>query len=423
MSTVETLAAAPAALRALADDLERRGAAGALSTEFVYHPGGPHSFYRDLATYHGLLLAPGALGRLERHAEQMLHLARDRQSAAERSLRAGGVEFRVEPNRNDGQGGYFSPPAWLNELFATANRPGRVLSGLMRRFDLPMGVSSVNLPIVTTGTGAAPALDTTSVDDVDLVDSSGTSAVVAVSGTEDVALQLLELSPAAAALDWAIFTDLSEATTYDLEQQLLFGSDGNTATTVAQAQLPGILSLSGTNAATYTAGSPTGTGLFPILGQAFAHVGNQRLRPPECWLMRSARWAWLMTSEDSTNQRPYGLDTRFYLGADDDTPDPVSGLLGIPVFLTDAIPMVMSGNPGSLTFTGGTQDAIVCSRPTDQVLFEGAPSTLIAREPLSGAMGVRLQMHTNVAAITGRRPAGISVVSGTGLVVQSGFTS
>jgi hypothetical protein len=43
------------------------------------------------------------------------------------------------------------------------------------------------------------------------------------------------------------------------------------------------------------------------------------------------------------------------------------------------------------------------------------------REPLSGSLGARIQMHTRVAAITNRYPSSIGTVTGTGLAVQSGW--
>jgi hypothetical protein len=285
----------------------------------------------------------------------------------------------------------------------------------MRRFPVPPGVSSVNVPIIGTGTQVQTSPDSAAVPDRDFTDSPGSSAAVPLAGRADVALQLLEQSPPGAYLDWAIFQDLAEDYDYQLELQLLNGVGG----TGNGAQLLGVMQVPGTNAITYTDASPTGSEIDPYLGNAFAKVGDNRLRPPQCWLMRSARWAWFMTSEDGTSNRPFGLDTRFYLGNDDDTPDPISGFLGLPAFLDDAIPANLSGNPGAFT-NSGTQDAVICLRPTDLLLLEGEPRTAVYREPLSGQLGVRIELHNYAAAITGRRPASISVVGGTGLVVQAG---
>lgn len=388
------------------------------SSELVYSPTGGHSYYRDfLARETGRIMSPGFEGRLTRHAEQMEIIRRAREARAWDRARNGGLEFRVTPDRTDGTGGYFSPPAWLNELFATANRPGRVLAGLMPKFPLPLGVSSVNVPIIGTGTLEQPATDDYAVVDQDITDSAGTSSVVPIAGQADIALQLLEQSPQGAHADWAIFQDLSEAYDSDLETQLIIGSDG--AANVVTAQLLGVLVVSNIISVPYTSGSPTGSGMWTPLSKVPAQVGDARDRPPECWLMRTARWAWFQGAED-TATRPFGLSTRFYLGNDDQTPDPVSGIMGWPVFLNDAIPATLGGT-GGLVQGAGTQDAIICLRPRDLILLEGDPRTLVAREPLSGSLGVRVQLHCNAAAITGRRPAGIGVLQGTGMTVQSGY--
>lgn len=389
------------------------------STELVYSPLGTDSYYRDLlAKETGRIESPGFYERLTRHAEQMGRIHQAREARAWDRLTASGLEYRVTPDRTDGFGGYFAPPAWLNQLFATANRPGRVLAGLMPRFPLPTGVSTINVPVIGTGTVVQPAPDDAGVVDQDITDSAAESAVVPLAGQADVSLQLLEQSPAGAHLDWAIFTDLSEGYDFDLESQLIVGSDGS-ATSVASAQLPGVLTIANIISVVYTSGSPTGSGMWTPLSKVGAQVGDARARPPQCWLMRTARWFWLQGAED-TATRPFGLSTRFYLGSDDETPDPIGGLMALPVFLDDAIPATLGGTSG-LTVGGGTQDVIIGLRPHDQILLEGEPQTLIAREPLSGSLGVRLQMHCNAAAITGRRPAGIGVLQGTGMAVQSGY--
>lgn len=400
--------------------LLHRNGTDATSSELVYSPLGAHSYYRDLiATQTGRVQSPGARERLARHGEQMDRIGSAREARAWERLRHSSLEYRVTPDRTPGSGGYFAPPGWLDQLFVTANRPGRVLAGLMPRFGLPPGVSSVNVPVIGTGTSVAPAADDATSSDTDFTDSAGTSAVVPLAGRADVSLQLFEQSPPGAHLDWAIFQDLSEGYDYDLESQLIIGTGGRGAN-VATAQLPGVLSIPGIVSVAYTSGTPTGTALWPTLSKVAAQVGDARLRAPQCWLMRTARWFWIQGAEDATANRPFGLSTQFFLGSDDDTPDPVSGIMGLPVFLSDAIPASFGGATG-LTVGAGTQDVIIAVRPHDQILLEGSPRTLIDRDRLSGSLGVGLHMHCNVAAITGRRPAGIGVLQGTGMSVQAGY--
>lgn len=399
-----------------------RLSADATSSELVYHPGSDDSYYRDFLIEQGHIRAEGsgASERLRRHAEQMDQIRKARAERAMRDLRAADMEYRVEPNVTQGTGGFFAPPLWMNELFATANRPHRVLAGLMVHFRLPAqpGVSSTNVPIIQAG-GTVNQTDqaNAAVADQDVTDASGSSLVVPFVGDADVALPLLELSPLGAPLDWALFTDLSESYDANLEAALLFGA-GSSAN-----QILGAMNVPGINALAFTSGSPTGSLLDPIMGKAAAQVGDNRSLPPECWLMRTARWTWFMSAED-TGQRPFGLDTRFYLGSDDDTPDPISGFMGWPVFLNDAIPANLTttiANGVASYLTTGSQDAVLCLRPRDMVLLESDPVTQVSREPLSGELGVRLQMRGYAASLTARRPGGVSVIGGTGMAVASGY--
>ncbi len=216
--------------------------------------------------------------RLDRHGAEMRVLYAERDKRALAAIRAGefGYEQRVEPNRTDGYGGYLAPPLWLEELFTTALRPSRVLAGLTPRFDLPLGVSSVNLPIIVSGTTEATTADTAAVPGTDFTDSAGTSTVVTISGQADVPLQMLEQSPAGASLDVALLTDLSASYDTSLEGQLLYGTGSSFS------ELVGVTTTAGTSL-TYTDASPTGSKLWPYLAQAAAQLGDARRRSaPTC---------------------------------------------------------------------------------------------------------------------------------------------
>jgi hypothetical protein len=402
-TNLEVIALDPDALGAKIAGQLIKLTADATSSELVYWPGGAHSFYRDAVAQRGLIRAPGFEERLARHGEQMVNVSKARRERERRLIASGAFEFRVEPDRVDGTGGYFSPPAWLNQLFATANRPRRILADLMPTFPLPSGVSQVNVPILTAGSSDQPTPDDAADPDQDITDAAAQSTVALFSGEVDAALQLLEQSPAGAHLDWAMFMDLSESYDASLEAQLLVG-------TGLGDQLLGVVTAASAATITIT-GTPTGSVMYPFFGQVIAQIGDNRLLPPQCWLMRTARWAWIKTSEDSATL-PFDIGGIGYLGSTDDTPDPIGGIAGFPVFLDDAIPN---------TLGAGTQDLIIALRPHDGILLEGEPQTLVAREPLSGNLGVRLQLHGYAAALTGRRPAGIGVLQGPGMVKPAGF--
>jgi hypothetical protein len=366
------------------------------------------SFFRDLLDAE-LKRDTASRDRLDHHRSEMDVISKEREKRARSAIQAGGFEYRVEPNTTPGTGGNFSPPLWLVELFATAKRPGRVLSDLIpASFDLPNGVSSINLPVLTTGTKVRHTVDAAAVAEQAIADSPGSSVVVTIAGQADVPLQMLEQSPAGASLDWALFTDMGEAADFDLEVQLLYGRGSAYKELVGLTNVPGIVSIA------YTDPSPTASEMWPFFGQAAAQLADGRLAPPQIILMRHARWQWLSTAEDTAG-RPFGLPTPWYFGSGPTTPDPSGGLNGLPVFDDEAISATLPQ-----TAPAG-EDQVIFARPSDLIIFEAPPVTSVFREPLSATLGARIQLHRRVASIQNRYGSGIATVGGSGFVVQSGY--
>lgn len=374
---------------------EARSALGRLEVTrepLTYELGAERSYFQDLT------LATngdnGANARLERHAKELtVELERRDQTAKPPQ----GIEYRVNPNRTQGTGGYFAPPLWLIDAFATAPRAKRVLTNQIPRFALPQGVQSVNLPRLTTGTSEQTASDDATDPGTDIVDVASSATVATISGHGDVALQLLEQSPAGAHLDFAFFKDLSEAYDAQLEVQTINGSGtGNQLTGLLQVVPAG-------NQVTYTNASPKATDMVPLLGQVAARVGNNRKLPPEQWLLTTSRLAWITSSEDLQN-RPLGLTDRDSDGKAD--------ILVWPSEPDDAVPTTLGA--------GANQDIIMACRPSDSMLFESEPRAAVHLEVLSGVLMARIQLHA-YAAVLHRYPTGAATLSGTGLVIQSGF--
>jgi len=403
---------------------DRRISASVRYEPRTYNPHGEHSFFRDLsaASSDGSEQALEANNRLERHMREVNYeIGRFERSQA-RAERGAIFEQRTNPNRAPGFGGNFAPPLWLIEEFAVAPRPGRVLTELVRQagnlHPLPDGVSSVNVPRIVQGTLAAQLLyDDTAPSTVDLTDAAVSSPAVTITGMVDASLQLLEQSPRGAAhLDQVIFRDLTSSYDASLEAMLI-NAPGGGGGPGAGGQLTGLLAVAGANTVTYTSATPNATAMYGPLAQLAAQVGDARSRPPECWLMRTARWAWLGAAEDADG-RPLSLPGHFPSEPlpdlfDDSRPTPVAPLLGWPIYLDDSIPAALGA--------GSNQDVVISVRPSDLLIWESSPRLSIFPEPLSGTLGVRLQMHGYVAAILARYPSGIGVLNGTGLVVQSGW--
>lgn len=362
--------------------------------ELTYRKGAERSYFKDVVAHEEGDVA--ATERLVQHEREIADEMERRDRRARESA-PGEVEFRTNPNRTAGQGGNFAPPLWIIDEFATYPRAKRVLADMIPNFELPAGVQSVNLPRLTAGTTEATLTDLSADSNTDITDASVAGPVVTISGEGTVAQQLLDQSPPGAHLDFAFFKDLSESYDATLETQLLNGSGSS-------GQMTGLLNLSGIGAVSFTSGTPTATSMFTFLGQTVAKVGNNRKLPPEAWLMTTSRLAWLGSSEDSQN-RPLMITDKDGSGELD--------MLAFPVKLTDAMPTNLG--------VGTNQDAIVACRPSDFILFESAPRTLVSFDnSLSNTLQVRIRLH-RYAAVLWRYPSAIAALTGTGLVVQSGF--
>jgi hypothetical protein len=376
----------------------------------TYSRHAPFSFFKDaIAADRG---DRAALDRLNRHRQEMAVENERRDRAGFAALRRNDIEHRTNPDRVQGQGGYFAPPGWLIDHFQTARRPGRVLPDLIdqagTRFPLPEGVQSVNIPLLNAGTDELEVPDLSADPNQDFGDTAKASPVVTVTGHSDVALALLEQSPPGAHLDWAVFKDLTEAYDADLGSQVLYGSGTN-------GQFTGIVTAcTANNAITYTSGAPTFGAMYQSMGQASAQVGDVRDLPPELWLMRTARWAWIGSSLDSS-LRPMVPPSKHGPVTPPNASSrrqPVSSMLGWSVHLDESISATLG--------TAGNQDQILSCRPTDLILMEGTPTSSVHLEPLSGTLGARIVLRNYAAFLVGQTSS-IATVGGSGFVVQAGW--
>jgi HK97 family phage major capsid protein len=392
---------------------QHKGPPTVLDEPLTYERGLPFSYFRDRAmAEHNR--DEQAQKRLQRHArEAEVEVPRMMEARSRRELPEG-AELRVNPNRVDGTGGYFSPPLWANEYFATAPRPKRVLAGMIPNFPLDAKVSEVKMPRLTTGANVEPVTDVTAVPNRDLLDAASETVMMTLSGVSDVAMQLLEQSPPGAHLDHSILKDCLEAYDFELEKALFTGLGK------ADQQIAGILNLAtGAGAVTTVEFSGTkGYELFSVLGKLASQLGDARLLPPEVWMMRTARWCWLGSSEDEEKLPlavpghqaippvPYTFDA--------DRPAVAPPILGWPTYLSDAIPATL-GPVGE-----ANRDTIVTIRPTDSMLFETPKHTGVLTEVLSGTLQARITLHGYAGALF-RYPTGIAYLTGAGMKVESGF--
>ncbi len=358
----------------------------------VYAEEARRSFFQDLVRAQ-LLHDPEATARLELHQRQMLVEAPKDEKRLEQTAEGAPIEYRTNPTSGVGFGGEFDVPLWLIDKFATSARAGRPFGDLLDPMVLPAGVTSIHTPRMTTGNTTSTQTDGGAVASQDVVTTDASSNVVTIAGHGDVSQQLLDLSPIG--LDAAWYMDLSLAYNKNLESQLLYGTGANGQLTGINA-VTGIGSISG-------AGTTTIAALWPLLGEIGASVGNNRLLPPEVFLMAIRRWFWIASSVDSSN-RPIASPGNNGAHSCDlemaccclPTFGPVQGL---PVYLDGAIP------------AGTSADDVFAIRPSDMFLWESAPRYITAQNPLAGTLQMRLSMHRYVAFIGSRYPSAIAKLS------------
>ena len=394
-------------------------AAVVTSEPTVYGRGSGNSYFLDVARAQ-VRGDAGAFDRLNRHAAELdVELPKREAVRARRASeqldgltrgdkREGYFEKRVNPNRTDGQGGYFVPPLWLVDEYIPFLRAGRAAADLCHNMDLPGGTDSINLPKVATGTATGVQNDNGSVTSQDLTDNFVSAPVRTIAGQQDIAMQLLDQSPVA--FDEVVFKDLISSYNQQVDSQVLTGSG-------SAGQLKGISQVvTGANAITFTNASPTAALAYLPMAQALSVIARQRFLPATAFLGAPQRWYWFLSSLDSQNRplvvpqgsayNPIGTGGPGAEGAD-------GNILGLPFYVDGNVPT----NLGAST----NQDELFAGRWDDAYLWEGAPRTRALTEVLSGTLQVRLQLWNYVAFMPDRYPQSFATINGTGLVTPTGF--
>lgn len=380
----------------------------------VYARGSGYSYFADLAS----LLQPATPGayeaqqRLNQHAEMIERVGSDLPAAFRSSplKRGAHVETRVNPNRTDGQGGFFVPPLWIVDEWVALLRAGRALADRTHRLDLPTGTDSVNFPKVNTGTTTAiQAADAGGVSSTDLTDTSVSASVRTIAGQQDVALQLIEQSPIN--FDEVVFADLAADYNQKLDLQVISGSN-------ASGQMKGLLTLAGTNAVTYTDATPTLPELWVPLMQSLSLIAKLRFQSPDTIGLHPSLWYWMCSQLDTTG-RPLIAPSAGAMNAIS-VLNATAGAEGV-VGSIGNVDIVADANMPTNLGAGSNETRIIAGRYTDAFLMEGALRTRAIPEVLSGTLQVRLQVYNYAAFLPDRYPTAFSVVSGTGLIPAAGF--
>lgn len=268
----------------------------ASGADTVYSRTSGFSYFKDLmaSATPGDPAAYEAVQRLQEHAQMIDRAAPDlpTEFRADATRRAAGSETRVNPNRSDGQGGYFVPPLWIVDEAVTLLRAGRATADRANVKPLPGGTDSINLPKVQTGTTTDVQLDNGAVSSTDLTDNFVTGPVRTIAGQQDIAMQLLEQSPSG--FDEVIFGDLIADYNQKLDVQFMLGTGLN-------GQLKGVYNA-GPTAVTFTNASPTVPLLYTPLTQALSQVAKARFKAADTIVMHPSRWYWIVAALDTQNR-------------------------------------------------------------------------------------------------------------------------
>lgn len=303
-------------------------------------------------------------------------------------------------------GGEFIPPLWLNDQYAPLLRARRAFADQCYSQTLPDGTNSINFPKITTGASAAVQADGGAVSNTDQVTTTVTAQVQTIAGRSIASYQLVDMSQPG--IDGVIYQDILGAYWQALDVALISGNVTNAK---------GFLNVSGINAVTYTDASPTGPELYAPMLQAKSQIDKGAFAPTQFTLWHPSTWNWYLSQLDTAN-RPLALATDLPSFNAMATFNPAAeGIAGnfqhLPVVVDANIPV----NLGA----GTNESRIGLFNRETLYLWEGVPKFKVADQTSIANLQYQFVLYGYYANAFARQPKMISVISGTGLIVQSGF--
>ncbi len=440
LDTVDMLREARQALQARAQVTE----------SLTYRYGGEDSFFYDVAratTRRGD--AKLAEARLARHRAEMdvelpkraearargAQLAYEAAFAADAAgqetlsrMQAAGIrpfEQRAM-SRQDGAGGYLSPPIYLVDQWVGYAREASPFATQWTSMDLPQKVSEINVPRMTLGAAVGPQGDLQGSPTRDITDSLVSAPVKTIAGVADAALQWLDQGQGSNGygVDRVIWADLTADLATNVDGQLLLGSGtGNQLLGVwplgAIAAANGIIAAD-TTATVWTAAAGTAN-LHVDLAQLVSLARRLRARS-DGWAWIWHPWVWsLFTAQVDSQTRPLATESNLEAlpaGAIGQYQNiPVYGDNNIPTTFGGTIPPMMgtitNGQYAANAGVGGNNSytPMLLARPKDLYLFQGDLKMMLLSQVLSGAGMVRFQAFQYLAAMPNRYVAGSTVGS------------
>lgn len=348
------------------------------------------SFFKDIAASKlGLLGADQARARL----------------VASQETRAGDMTTTA------GAGGEFAPPEWAVADFVALARAGRVTADLCNKQELPSGVSSINLPKVSSGvTVAVQQTQNSALSDTAMTTTSVSTGITTVGGKQIISMQLLQQS--GIPFDRVILQDLAKAYAIQVDTQVLYGTNAN-------GQVRGLVGFATNTAYTTAAPAPASVtqanSLYYVLSKVAAAVQTGIFEPANAIVMHPNRWAWILGSVD-VNARPYIVPTPALtafnpLGNGGDAPE-AQGFAGT----FGAYPVYTDPNISTTANSATNQDEIYVLR-TDQLwLYESAMQTASFDATYADNASILFRVLGYMGFIPNRYAAAVQSIRGTGLV-------
>lgn len=371
----------------------RTGGATVTSEPTTYRDNGDHSFFGDAfrASYRHDSAAGERLSRHQREAAAT-YTQRDATTA-----NFGGLVV----------------PQYLVDEFSEVLRNGRATANAVRHAPLPDEGMSLVIPRGQTGSSVTEqATQNAAVSETDVdFDNDLTVSVRTYAGQQDVSRQSLERGTPG--VDRLLYADLIADYAETLDVDVINGSG-------AAGKHKGILQSTGIGAVTYTDATPTVAEIWPKLADAIQGLGSARKSAANLFVMHGRRWGWFLASLDTTNRPLICADPEKAMNAMGSAAAAFGE--GQLVGLLHGIPVLVDNNVPTNLGAGVNEDRIILTRREDPILWEadgGMPRELSFDQTAGGNLTVKLVVYGYSAFTAERRPEGVSVIAGTGLVTPT----
>ena len=299
------------------------------------------------------------------------------------------------------------PPQYMVDLYAKAQRFGRVFADQVRHEPLPDVGMSVIVPRLTQGLAAGiQTAESNAVSTQDPTETDLTINVRTVAGYSPVSRQTLER---AAYSDTILMEDLAARYFATLDTQLISGSGSS-------GQHLGVINTAGVSSATVAsftianawAAIAGEAGVLAAINQWAATVGAAA----DKIFMHPRRWGAFLGLLDSSNRPLFGIGEANYapVGTGEASGYGIVGrMAGLPVYTDANIPTNLG--------TGTNQDVILAIASPAVILWEREddPVTLAFEQQAGTSLQVQLVCYGFSAFTAGRYPAAAGVISGAGL--------